>query len=259
MLVVMVAAPAAWSLAAQPPAVGGPGVGGSEPGTVQAPSSGPEYPAAPQAGVFVSDRAAAISLAEVKLINQAAAEVFARTGVPVMVVTIRSVESMGGEAAAGVEGYARGLFNHWGIGRQDDNRGVLVLYSREDRKVRMQLGRAWPASQDAAAQGIVDGVITPPIQRRAPGEGLLAGVRAVGAMIEADNRAKGIPIRTDGLGTGSPADVPIPLDLTQQRQSVFSSLGGAWIWILGGVVVLVIVAVGIVAAARRSAGGGGGW
>lgn len=230
--------------AAQPPS----------PPPFQPPSPPPvEFPAPPEQGIFVSDRGAVLSIDSTKLINKASAEVMVSTGVPVMVVTIRSVEHMGGDTAAGVEGYARELFNRWGVGNADDNRGILLLYSRGDSKVRVQLGKGWPATQDGVVQGIVDGVIVPPIKRNSAGEGLLAGVRALGAMIEADNVQR-FPKRDRAmLPSAVPGAAPVA---PPPATDVLSSLG-VWLWIGGGVLVAVVL-LGAFVLSRRGAGGGDG-
>ncbi|MFT3685908.1 MAG: TPM domain-containing protein [Phycisphaerales bacterium] len=199
-----------------------------------------DYPTTPELGVYVSDRAVILSIDSTKLINKAAAEIFLKSNVPVYVVTIRSIEHMGGDAAGGVEKYGRDLFNRWGVGNARDNRGVLVLYSRGDEKIRVQLGSGWPESANADAQRIVNDTIVPPIRRNAAGEGLLEGVKALGLMIDADT-AKRFPERAAEL---SPANYAAPATPMPQQTPL------SWLWL--GVGVIILVVIGFVMLALKS-------
>ena len=42
-----------------------------------------------------------------------------------------------------IDDYALHLFNEWGIGHKEDNRGLLVLLSMEERKARIEVGRGF--------------------------------------------------------------------------------------------------------------------
>jgi uncharacterized protein len=231
--------PAAPPPASTPAAAPAPGAGSPQPASVQPTSlSAPlpvDYPAPPEPGVYISDRGAMLSIDSTKQINRAAAEIFLNTGVPVFVVTIRSVEHMGGDASAGpagVEQYAKELFNKWDVGTSQDNRGVLILCSRGDNIVRLQLGKGWPETANVDAGRIVNDVILPPFRRSSAPEAILAGVKAVGVMIEADN-AKRFP---DRVARQDPTASPVPIPPSSPLQGA-----PTWIWIAIGVVVLIVL------------------
>lgn len=52
-------------------------------------------------------------------------------------VVIVTVPSLGGRT---IEAFALTLANHWGIGQEDKDNGVLVVLAREDRRVRIEVG-----------------------------------------------------------------------------------------------------------------------
>lgn len=58
-----------------------------------------------------------------------------KTGHQMVVVT---TPSLGGET---IELYTRALGNRWGIGRKNDNDGVVILVAPQERKTRIEVGR----------------------------------------------------------------------------------------------------------------------
>lgn len=52
-------------------------------------------------------------------------------------IVVTTVPDLGGEE---IEPYANRLFRAWGLGQAGDNNGVLLLVSRDDRKMRIEVG-----------------------------------------------------------------------------------------------------------------------
>lgn len=52
-------------------------------------------------------------------------------------IVVATVPDLGGEA---IEPYANRLFRAWGLGQAGENNGVLLLISRDDRKMRIEVG-----------------------------------------------------------------------------------------------------------------------
>lgn len=52
-------------------------------------------------------------------------------------IVVATVPDLGGEA---IEPYANRLFRQWKLGQAGENNGVLVLVSRDDRKMRIEVG-----------------------------------------------------------------------------------------------------------------------
>ena len=139
------------------------------------------FPAKPAPESFYVDEAGLIAPAEGQAINDVAGSLLRDVHVPIIIVTITSLAA---HNAAGytIERYAFDLFNHWGIGRQDRNYGMLLLVSKGDRKARIELGAAWEQSHNAQAQQVMDTLIIPQFKEERFSEGILAGVRGMDAM-----------------------------------------------------------------------------
>jgi uncharacterized protein len=83
---------------------------------------------------FVSDFAKVIDADTQKRLTALCSQLDAKTHAQIAVVT---VESLGGTP---IGDYARLLFNKWGIGHKDDNRGMLILLSMTDRMSNITVG-----------------------------------------------------------------------------------------------------------------------
>jgi len=83
------------------------------------------FPARPPAGSYVVDEAELLDDVQEREINAIAAEQMRLRRVPMLVVTIRSLDD---HDAAGytIEQYARALFDAWGIGSPEHNYGIAV-------------------------------------------------------------------------------------------------------------------------------------
>ena len=74
----------------------------------------------------------------------------------IAIVTINSLEEVP------VEDYAVKLFREWGIGGAKHNNGVLILVSKNDRKIRIEVGSGLEgAVPDITAKNIIENDITP--------------------------------------------------------------------------------------------------
>jgi uncharacterized protein len=106
-----------------------------------------------------------------RMINQVEAE----DGVEIAVVTVPDTEP-----SATPKAFATDLFNHWGIGKADENNGVLLLLSRADRQVQIEIGRGLVEDfTPREAQAIIDSQIIPAFQQENFDQGTVAGVEAI--------------------------------------------------------------------------------
>jgi uncharacterized protein len=146
------------------------------------------FPQAPPADVFHVDEAGVLGAAEAAEIAAVAGALLGQEDVPILVVILRDLASRG---AAGytIERYSGDLFNHWGIGSQERNYGMLLLVSLGDRAARIELGEAWRHRYDAEAEYVMNSLILPEFRDGRYGEGVLAGVRGMDAM------ARGLELR----------------------------------------------------------------
>lgn len=52
-------------------------------------------------------------------------------------IAVATIPNLGGEA---IEPYANRLFRHWELGQAGENNGILLLVSRDDRRMRIEVG-----------------------------------------------------------------------------------------------------------------------
>jgi uncharacterized protein len=153
------------------------------------------FPEKPQPGNYVIDEAGLISQADRRTINEVAAALWQDNAAPIIAVTITSLAD---HNAAGytIEQYAFELFNHWGIGNERHNYGMLLLVSEGDRKARIELGAAWGQNHNDQAQEVMDTLIIPRFREGKFSEGIRLGVRGM------DTLARGVAPRMRWLTLG---------------------------------------------------------
>lgn len=105
----------------------------------------------PTSEFFVNDFAGVLSDTTEQEILNIGRTIEQKTTAQLVVVT---VPNMNGDY---IESYANKLFNKWGIGAKDKNNGVLLIISKEDRKIRIEVGYGLEgAINDAKAGRILD-------------------------------------------------------------------------------------------------------
>lgn len=115
----------------------------------------------------------------------------------VMLLTIPSLE---GDA---LEGYSIRVVDDWRIGQQGKDNGVLLLAVKDDRKLRIEVGRGLEGVlTDLLAGRIIDGVITPYFRQGKFDEGFQAGVAAIIQATRGEFKGDG----NRGSGRGKNAD-----------------------------------------------------
>ncbi len=126
----------------------------------------------------VNDFADVISSAYEEKIEALAIEVYEKTGVALVVVTIESIPG------DDFEGYAVRLYETWGIGRKGEDKGVLFLNVTGIRKVRIEVGYGLePILTDARAGDIIRNILAPYLRSNEFGAGFLAAVQSVAAIV----------------------------------------------------------------------------
>lgn len=135
---------------------------------------------------FVIDRAGLID-------DQSRSEIVAicdgllrEKAITIVVVTIESMSKYSQEDM-GIETFSMLLFNQWKIGHaelngQSWNKGILLLVSKEDRRVRIELGAGWGREKDSLCEQIISDYVVPQFKRGRFGDGTLQGVEALSGM-----------------------------------------------------------------------------
>jgi uncharacterized protein len=127
---------------------------------------------------YVNDFAKAIDSADAERIKKSLESVEEQTGIEICVVTINSISDYQG-TETNFEKFATGLFNTWGIGKQDKNNGVLLLAAIKDRKVRIELGSGYPSSHNQIAAQIIKTDIVPYFKQSQYSRGIYEGSMAI--------------------------------------------------------------------------------
>lgn len=136
---------------------------------------------------LVSDFAGMISAGERAQLENKLVVFEKETGHEISVVT---VPNLGGDT---IENYAEELFKEWGIGKKNSDNGVLLLVSRDDREMRIEVGYGLEgALTDTESKWILDGSITPYFKEGQYYAGLDAGVSKIteaiaGEIVPAEN------------------------------------------------------------------------
>ncbi|SDE17598.1 uncharacterized protein SAMN05421538_104233 [Paracoccus isoporae] len=125
----------------------------------------------------ITDRAGILSGEDARIIDQALIALNEQTGVEGTVVTLTDRGRYGG--TDGLEPFATRLFNDWGVGNAERNDGFMVLFLRDDREARIELGAGYPAGYDDTAQRIMDGTMLPAFRDGDYSAGLREGALAV--------------------------------------------------------------------------------
>lgn len=147
------------------------------------------FPQRPADGSFFIDEGNMLNQTEEAQINDIAAKLFAEQRIPIIVATIPSLGLFGAEDMS-IEAYARQLFDHWGIGSQNRNYGMLVLVSYFDRKARIEFGAGYAGQYNREANQIMQGIMVPAFKEFRYGKGLVNGVAALDSLA----RGLGLPL-----------------------------------------------------------------
>lgn len=117
------------------------------------------------------------------------------TSEQVVVVTVPSLKGMT------IEEFGYQLGRQWGIGQKDKNNGALFIVSRDDRKLRIEVGYGLEGKlTDAQSAVILNQIVTPAFRQNDYAGGIRRGVAAI---IEALNAEPGeAPVRAP-IDTGS--------------------------------------------------------
>ena len=128
----------------------------------------------PQQQGLVSDYAGLLSSGAEEQMEARLLQLEQDTTHEVAVVTVVSLE---GEPP---EDYAVGLFEAWGIGKKDQNNGILFLIALEDREVRIEVGYGLEGViTDGRTGRILDREVVPHFKNGDYERGIIAGVDAI--------------------------------------------------------------------------------
>lgn len=127
--------------------------------------------------VYVNDFAYLLSVEEEEVIRGKLKELKAETDIEFTVVIIDRMSTYGHDGA--IESFATGLFNYWGVGDATRNDGVMLLVSRLDRVLRIEIGSGYGDGKNDAMAAIIDEKIVPLFRDDEYEKGINRGVDAI--------------------------------------------------------------------------------
>ena len=127
--------------------------------------------------VYVNDFAYLLSVEEEEAIRDKLKELNAETDIEFTVVIIDQMSDYGHDGA--IEPFATGLFNYWGVGDAARNDGVMLLISRLDRVLRIEVGSGYGDTKNDAMAAIIDEKIVPLFREDDYEKGINRGVDAI--------------------------------------------------------------------------------
>ncbi|MBX4181555.1 TPM domain-containing protein [Candidatus Parcubacteria bacterium] len=124
---------------------------------------------------YVNDFASILSPQTVTSLNQELTDFTKNTSAEISVVTI---PSLGSDQT--IETYATELFQKWGIGKAKEDNGVLLLISRDDREMRIEVGYGLePVITDIESDHIINDVLVPAFQNGDYDAGVTSAVERI--------------------------------------------------------------------------------
>jgi uncharacterized protein len=177
---------------------------------------------------YVNDFAGLLSTSGRSLLKEKLTQLESETGAEVAVVTIID---LGGTT---VEDYAVRLFEEWGIGKEDEDNGILFLVSIGDRQMRIEVGYGLEAIiTDGRAGRILDEDVVPSFQRGSYETGIIAGVNSIEGYIR-DGTPPSV-IEENPFNTLLEDQVPLLAGLWIVTTWMIGIMGRTKSWWLGGV------------------------
>jgi len=177
---------------------------------------------------YVNDFAGLLSASGRSLLENKLTSLESETGAEVAVVTVLD---LGGTT---VEDYAVRLFEEWGIGKEDEDNGILFLVALADRQMRIEVGYGLePIITDGRAGRILDEDVVPSFQRGSYETGIIAGVNSIERYIR-----EGTPpsvIEENPLNTLLEDNIPLLAGLWFVTTWLIGIMGRTKSWWLGGV------------------------
>ncbi len=169
----------------------------------------------PQLRARVTDLTSTLSADERAALEQKLAAIEARKGSQVAVLLVPTTQP------ETVEQYAIRVFDQWKLGRKGVDDGVLLLVAKNDRKLRIEVGRGLEgAIPDAFAKRIIEEEITPQFKQGNFAGGIEAGVARITKLIDGE---------------------PMPMPATKRSAASSSSQPDYWNWMFYGFIAVVLI------------------
>lgn len=102
-------------------------------------------------------------------------------------IAVVTIKTLGG---ASINEYATSLFNRWGVGYKDDNRGIMILLSLSDHKYRIEIGRGFESlfPNDRAAR--IGAEMIPDLKKQKYSEAVMHSTSEIAAIVAKERGVK---------------------------------------------------------------------
>ncbi|MBU0573014.1 MAG: TPM domain-containing protein [Candidatus Margulisbacteria bacterium] len=132
----------------------------------------------PKAQGYVNDFAGVLTPSEKQTLDALAANIKAKSGAELSVVTIKTVSPLDSKT------YAVKLFEAWGIGQKGKDNGVLILLAMEEKRIEVEVGYGLEGDlPDGLVGSILDEYAIPNFAKGEFGAGLVAASKAIGTVM----------------------------------------------------------------------------
>jgi uncharacterized protein len=170
----------------------------------------------PRPDGYVNDYAAVLTEDDEEYLEDFLKTLEAETSAEIAVVTVRSLEGMT------IEEYANRLFAQWGIGKKQEDNGVLLLVAPEDKAVRIEVGYGVePILPDGLAGEIIRAEMLPEFRAGNLRKGIGRGINRISQIVRRDPTA--LSLRTS---SPEPQRDHLPAVLVVPFFGLFITLGG---------------------------------
>lgn len=179
---------------------------------------------------FVSNPDGILSLSAQSSVDSTLSRLRRSTSAEMVAVVVEDID--GGD----IDTYANELFNLWGLGKKDNNNGVLLLVARDSRKAVIRTGPGVEGIlTDAACGKILRNEMFPAFRQGDYDGGTVAAINAVAARLGDPEAAEEIRSRE--------ADADFADDSSEDFLAGYLKISALLTFVLGGVVILKVISL----------------
>lgn len=199
---------------------------------------------------YVNDFANIIHEADKNNLLKKLESVEEQTGIEIVVVTINAMADYGYTQNT-IEPFATALFNNWGVGHKDSNNGILVLVSKKDRQVRIELGIGYPSYYNELMKQVIDENMLPFLRTSDYSRAIYDGTQNVVGLVTEE--VSWLHFYRWHLGAGVLAIICIAAGI-----SCIRSGKKGWGWTFFTIAFFIISLIALFSGSKKSPGFGGG-
>lgn len=195
---------------------------------ISIPAFGIDFPLRPDPPRLVNDLAGMMSKDEADIIENKLVAFDDSTSIQIAVVTVTSLDGYP------IDDYAFKLAEQWGIGQKETSNGVLLLISKNERKMFIATGYGMEGIMpDALCKRIITNDITPPFKRQQYFEGIDEGTTQMMLLAKGEYKGKGrVKSKAPFLGFGVVLFVLFIIFMTRFRSAKsYGSLNNIPWWV----------------------------